>query len=143
VAELLQCDDHDYSTTLGHLPEIAVSQGWGYARASVPAARLEAILAKHGIERIDLLSIDTEGTELDVCGSMDWDLHRPSVVVIEYLTFGRAPQETATCDYFARLPYRLVHRTPCNLIFTRSWLPPVVRRRLSVHALARSGQARR
>jgi 2-polyprenyl-3-methyl-5-hydroxy-6-metoxy-1,4-benzoquinol methylase len=41
------------------------------------------LLEEHNIEKIDLLSIDTEGTELDVWNSMDWERHKPSVVIVE------------------------------------------------------------
>jgi hypothetical protein len=61
--ELLQCDDPDYSATLTHLPEVAAARGWGYVTIRVPGARLETILEEHGIERITLLSVDTEGTD--------------------------------------------------------------------------------
>jgi len=49
----------------------------------VPAARLETLLVKHRIAKIDLLSIDAEGCDLDVWKSMDWLIHRPTVVIIE------------------------------------------------------------
>ena len=115
--DLLQCEDPDYSTTLDHLPELAANRGWGYASTRVPSLKLETILGKHGLETIDLLSIDTEGSELDVCETLDWARHRPRVVVIEYLTWGRPSQEAAVRTYFAELPYRLIHRTMSNLIF--------------------------
>ena len=86
----------------------------------MPAMTLEAILEQHRIGRIDLLSIDTEGNELDVCETMNWEAHRPRVVIIEYLTWGRPSQETAIRRYFARSPYRLIHRTTSNLIYTES-----------------------
>ena len=84
--EFLQCDDPDYSTMLTHLPAVAAAEGWGCTPIRVPGARLETILEEHGIERINLLSIDTEGTELDVCDSMEWRIHRAAIVVIEYAT---------------------------------------------------------
>lgn len=126
--ELLECDDPDYSTTLDHLPALAAIRGWEYAMTRVPAARLETILNKHGIETINLLSIDTEGNELDVCATLDWDRQRPRVVVIEYLTWGRPSQEAAVRDYFTELRYRLVHRTRSNLIFHETRLSRFLRR---------------
>ena len=118
--EFVECEDPDYSTTLDHLPGLAAKSGWEYALTCVPAVRLETILENHSIETINLLSIDTEGSELDVCDTLDWGKHRPRVVVIEYLTWGRPSQEQAIRDYFAELPYRLVHRTTSNLIFNET-----------------------
>jgi FkbM family methyltransferase len=121
--QLLQCDEPDFSTTLTHLPEVVVAKGWGLAPIRVPGARLGRLLEKHGVERIDLLSIDTEGTELDVCSSLDWQKHQPSIVIIEHYTLGRPPQEAAIRDYFVQLPYRLIHRAVCNLVFAETRLP--------------------
>ena len=131
--ELLQCADHDYSTTLDHLYGIAAEKEWTYVRTFVPGMRLETILNKHGIDAIDLLSIDTEGTELEVCRSLDWNRHRPGVVVIEYLTDGRSSQELAVRDYFLRLPYRLIHRTASNLIFLESRVLHLFGRSAALH----------
>ncbi len=126
--ELLQCEDPDYSTTLDHLPTVAANRGLGYRLTRVPALKLETILEKHNIETINLLSVDTEGNELDVCETLDWDKHRPRVVVIEYFTWDRPSQEEAIRDYFAGLPYRLVHRTTANLIFKEAQVRRLLRR---------------
>lgn len=118
--QLLQSENPDFSTTLDHLPTVAEARGWEYAPISVPAMPLEALVEKHGIQGIDLLTIDTEGTELDVCKSLDWEKHRPETVIVEFLTWGRPSQEMAVRDYFATMPYRLIHRTRSNLVFWES-----------------------
>ena len=69
---------------------------------------------------------------LDVCETLDWDVHRPRVVVIEYLTHGRPSQDEAIRLHFGRLPYRLIHRTTSNLIFAETRLPRVLGRRAAV-----------
>jgi FkbM family methyltransferase len=85
----------------------------------VPAVRLETLLQKHGIRHIDLLSIDVEGVEIEVWESFDHELHRPAVVVVEYYTFGLSDNGQKILEYFARLPYKLVHQTCTNFIFAR------------------------
>lgn len=125
--ELFAADDPDYSSTLNHLRDFAAEKGWSLRTLRVPVQPLNAILQKHAIQSIDLLSIDTEGTELDVCRGLDWRRYRPNVVVIEYATAAQPSQELSIRAYFASLPYRLVHRTPSNLIFKRSRLPRGVR----------------
>lgn len=93
--------------------------GRGGLRIQVPIKRLEEALGENQIEGIDLLSIDVEGSELDVWSTFDCDRHRPRVVILEYLTQPLPSQEEAIMDAFYSLPYRMVHRTPANLIFER------------------------
>lgn len=83
----------------------------------VPSFRLETILCKYNIDTIDLLSIDVEGTELEVWDTFDHKKHTPKVVIIEYYTFGLADNSKKIKDFFASLPYELVHSTCTNFIF--------------------------
>jgi hypothetical protein len=48
-----------------------------------PASPLSAILDRHDIHNIDLLSLDVEGFELPVLRGLDLDRHRPKWMVIE------------------------------------------------------------
>jgi len=81
----------------------------------VVVARLDSILCKR--ECPDFLSIDTEGTELEV-----WDTigdMRPKIVIMEYKTCDEPPNDAAIVERMTRDGYKEVHRTPCNIIFTR------------------------
>jgi len=49
----------------------------------VPLRPLQALLDTHGITRIDFLSIDTEGSELDVLKGIDFKKTRVSCIAIE------------------------------------------------------------
>ncbi|MHC4971293.1 MAG: FkbM family methyltransferase [Planctomycetota bacterium] len=49
----------------------------------VPVRTLDDILEECGNPAVDLLCLDTEGTELDVLRGCDLERHRPRVVVIE------------------------------------------------------------
>lgn len=49
----------------------------------VPARTLTSILDQHLIQRIDLLSLDVEGFELDVLKGIDFDKYKPSFMLIE------------------------------------------------------------
>lgn len=86
----------------------------------VPAHRLETILEKHGIGKIDLLDIDVEGLEIEVWKTMDYEKHKPRVVVMEFQTFGLGDSSTEIRDFFATLPYTLVHTTCTNFIFVNN-----------------------
>ena len=139
--ELLRVEDPDYSTTLHHLPALAADRGSTHTVTRVPAVKLETILQKHDIGVIDLLSIDTEGSELDACRTLDWDRHRPRAVVIEYLTWGRPSQGPAIRAFFREMPYRLVHRTTTNFIFVESRVQRLLPRRVCAY-LARRDEER-
>jgi FkbM family methyltransferase len=100
------------------------NQGWsGFDRGGrlvkVPVRRLDEILHEAQIKHIDLLSLDTEGSELDVWQTFDHRRWKPQVVIIEWDTQPLPSNETCIMDFFYPLPYRLVHRTPGNLIFER------------------------
>ena len=84
---------------------------------SVPAFKLETILEKHDISTIDLLSIDVEGTELEVWQSFDSEKHKPKVLIIEYYTFGLSDNSKSIKDFFSNSPYQLIHTTCTNYIF--------------------------
>jgi FkbM family methyltransferase len=49
----------------------------------VPATTLDAVLRQCGEPHVDVLSIDTEGNEIDVLAGLDFSRHRPTVVVAE------------------------------------------------------------
>lgn len=56
----------------------------------VEAVRLDELLARHGIESLDLLCVDVEGAEIEVLSSFDLGKVRPSVVCIENNYLDRA-----------------------------------------------------
>ena len=92
--------------------------GEEYIDTVVTARRLHDLLLDTGIERIDLLSIDVEGTELDVWTSFDDTRYRPAIVIIEF--DDDDPLRTREAIRRALGPmYALAHRTPANLVFTR------------------------
>jgi hypothetical protein len=49
----------------------------------VPARTLTAVLDSHGIRRVDFLSLDVEGYELEVLKGLDFDRFRPTLMLIE------------------------------------------------------------
>jgi FkbM family methyltransferase len=129
-AVLFQCKAPEFSTTLDHLPKQVRHSGLAYAAGvpvatiTVPGARLESLLRRHAIEKIDLLSVDTEGSEVDVLRSLEWERHWPSVVIVEHVTWYRGSNEKPVRRHFSRLPYEVAWRTRHNLIFVMSGGPP-------------------
>lgn len=75
----------------------------------VKVATLDAVLAEAKIPRIDFLSVDTEGTEVDVFRGFDLRKHRPALVLVE--------DPVIDLELHRRLQasgYRLVRRTGFN-----------------------------
>ena len=75
---------------------------------------LQAFLDKFTRE-IDILSIDTEGTELEVWSTRG--KHTPRIVIVEFWTQPNPPRPQPVIDQFERDGYTEVHRTAANLIF--------------------------
>lgn len=80
-----------------------------YRTETVKVVTLDSILAENGVTGIDLLSIDVEGTELDVLKGLDLKRYRPRLILVEdklvYLNKHR---------WLRRNGYRLVKRTLFN-----------------------------
>lgn len=98
--------------------------GPDYAPVIVDCAPLETLLSDLAIGDIDLLSIDVEGTELDVWSSIDHTHHACRIVIIEY--DDRHPDRSR--EHIHRQlgtdRYQIIHRTPANLILefrTNAW----------------------
>jgi FkbM family methyltransferase len=49
----------------------------------VPVATMSALLDKHGIKRVDFLSLDVEGYELNALRGIDFERHAPGFMLIE------------------------------------------------------------
>ena len=88
------------------------------ARAIVKLRRLDTLLHAHKIDHVDLLSIDTEGTELDVWASRG--ACNPDIVLIEFLTEGLTGNSGPITKQMERDGYRLVYTTEVNHVFVRA-----------------------
>ncbi len=55
----------------------------GFTEQKVGKRRLDTVLARHGVERVDLLSLDIEGYEVKAMRGLDLARYRPRVMVIE------------------------------------------------------------
>lgn len=85
-------------------------------RLLLSAKTLDGVLADYGIEEVRLLSIDTEGTELDVWSTCSI---RPEIVIIEHSTPG-VPNSLEKCrDTFLQDKYDEVFLTAYNAIYRR------------------------
>lgn len=90
-------------------------------RIEVEVKKLDTILSRINIEKIDFLSIDTEGTELDVLQGFDLEKWKPKLLVVE-----NNFNETKIKDYLARFGYILSERIGVNDFYLRSDEKPVI-----------------
>ena len=77
---------------------------------------LSHMLHFSGFSELGLLSVDTEGTELEVWQSIG--KIRPHIVIMEHQTFNEPSQIDAIVMQMTADGYKEVHRTAYNLIFT-------------------------
>lgn len=86
-------------------------------RIDVQLRTLNTILAEAGLDRLDLLSIDTEGSELSVIAGLDWTRYSPSIVLVEYATIGVPQSPHFLLNEMLSKGYQLKHSTWGNFIF--------------------------
>jgi FkbM family methyltransferase len=97
------------------IAKYAVDPGDKYVQVHrVPMLTLDEIIEQAKCPAIDFVSIDVEGTELDVLRGFDLPRHRPSLVLLEDHLFD-VKSHRLLCDS----GYRLVKRTGLN-----SWYIP-------------------
>lgn len=71
-------------------------------------------------EEVTLLSIDTEGTELDVLATLGDCKVLPKIIVVEFFTnLGDSDQKSEIISLISDYPYSLGFQTKSNLIFLR------------------------
>jgi FkbM family methyltransferase len=86
-------------------------------RQTVHVRRLDTLLNQHQFGTINLLSIDTEGTELVAWRSRG--KYQPHIVIVEFQTEGLPSASAAILQKMERDGYQLRHTTEVNHIFTR------------------------
>jgi FkbM family methyltransferase len=75
----------------------------------VEVTTLDALLAQAGNPKVDFISLDTEGTELDVLRGFELRRHRPALILIEDKL-----QSLAKHRFLGSQGYKLVKRTELN-----------------------------
>ncbi len=88
----------------------------------VKLCTLDSILAEAGVARIDFLSIDVEGMELQVLRGLDFQKFAPQLVLIE-----EHRRDYAKHFYLRHHGYRLVKRTGRNNWYVPNHHPATVR----------------
>ena len=74
---------------------------------------------------IDLLSVDTEGTEIDVLEGLNLDKNRPRLILAEYNTSDRANSNLQ--PYLVTRGYQVAFINKWNILFSRDFSQDVIR----------------
>lgn len=91
----------------------------GYS-CQVELTTLARLLVAHGASaEIDLLTIDVEGMEYHVLQGMDWTVHRPRLVIIEYNSEGQVNHDAF--DLLLQRGYRPVLINRWNIFMSLRW----------------------
>jgi len=90
-------------------------------KIEVEVKKLDTILSRINIEKIDFLSIDTEGTELDVLQGFDIKKWSPKLLVVE-----NNFNDTKVKEYLSQFGYILSERIGVNDFYLRSDEKPVI-----------------
>ena len=87
----------------------------------VKCARLDDLLNKHNVTKIDLISIDVEGFEEQVWSTFDYKKYDPEVMIVEHTEMGTF-DDTFSKNLLKDLDYEVVHATPLNYIIAKKGL---------------------
>lgn len=86
-------------------------------RYDVKSVPLRELFVEHHVERVDLISIDTEGTELECWRTLDLARTRPRVAIIETETWRVSDRTREIIDAMKLDGYSLAYKTQVNGIF--------------------------
>ena len=75
------------------LEHVRAHSGDEICQVQVTGARLEEVLAKHGMARVDCLFLDVEGAEAEILMKMDFDLAGASIISFENAHMGADRQK--------------------------------------------------
>ena len=85
----------------------------------VPTVTLDRLLASEGVDRVDFVSLDIEGSEPEALEGFDIDRYRPELLCVEIQTYTR----DRVLGYFTSRGYVPVERyrdhDPVNMYFRR------------------------
>jgi FkbM family methyltransferase len=82
---------------------------------NVKTVKLNDILDKYNIKHIDFLSIDTEGSELDILSTLDF-----SKYIIDIITIEDNYKDIKLLNFFQERNYTLIQNIGCDKIFKRN-----------------------
>lgn len=87
------------------------------AQRDVPVRPLKEVCEEHGVSKeFEVLSLDTEGTEVDILEGLNLNVYRPQIIIAEYMTNGTIAHDLQ--PYLQRFGYQVLQMTYYNIIAT-------------------------
>ena len=120
-SEMLSGIQHKYDPE--HLKRIELelsTHGGSKTEIEVPALRLNDLAKKHGIDRIDYLSIDTEGGEWDILNSIDF-----SSLDIDVISVENNYDDRRMKPFLLSKGYAFIHQLGCDEIYKKKRMEAV------------------
>ena len=108
-------DKYDYRHLNRIRNEIENPKHEGREVLRLKTEKLNDILDKHNIVNIDFLSIDTEGSELDILCTLDFNKYNINVITIE-----DNYNDPKLIDFFVNRNYQFVKQIECDKIFIKN-----------------------
>lgn len=105
--------------------DIFVGSGYNLEKTiEVECISLYDLFKLESLDNVDILSIDTEGTELEILKSNDWRLYRPSMVIVETVSHKPVKKESdLVTTFMTSNKYCLFADTFINSIYvSEEWL---------------------
>lgn len=87
----------------------------GHDIINVKTEKLNNILDKYNVTNIDFLSIDTEGSEIDILKTLDFNKYNINVITIE-----DNYNDSKLMDFFIKNNYSLIQQISCDKIFKKN-----------------------
>lgn len=87
----------------------------GHDIINVKTEKLNNILDKYNVTNIDFLSIDTEGSEIDILKTLDFNKYNINVITIE-----DNYNNSKLMDFFIKNNYSLIQQISCDKIFKKN-----------------------
>ncbi|MBI3103852.1 FkbM family methyltransferase [Candidatus Daviesbacteria bacterium] len=116
-------------------------------KSKVKVERLDKILHKFRIKKIDFLSIDTEGFEMEVLKSNNWENFNPKLVCVESFTFKRdrskSKERMEIRRFLSKVGYKKVYANDTNIIYQSTKLSPVAPHHQSAYSKKSSNTSNR
>lgn len=80
----------------------------------VKAIQLSKLLTKHNISKVDFLSIDVEGYEIEALSGIDYSIHAPEYILYEDHEYRNVKYSQRFSNFFEERNYQQVHKFSNN-----------------------------
>lgn len=91
--------------------------------AEIPMIGVNELLDKYGGDKLDLLSLDTEGHDELILGAIDWQHYRPKIICVESIIYSKnngAAKNARVINLVKKAGYQVWADTFINTIFVNN-----------------------